>query len=110
MKDGWFRVLGVSVNGTRFGDWKDWLGDLEVGQALRLSAEPDNEADPEAVRIDARLPGGQVGRLGYVPVALGVGKAMLFRMLQNGVRFEAKVTQTTPTVVADVYMQKGEEK
>lgn len=82
--------LSFHIAGFQYADGALVLGDLKVGDKLKLCAERDNPHDPEAVAIYF----GNT-KLGYVP-GNGVGPLSVMMHYGHEGVFEARVQQVAP--------------
>jgi hypothetical protein len=77
----------AAVHGFRHHEGKAVWEQMKVHDLLSLTREPDNAYDAKAVRVDW-----QGHKLGYVPRDDNVDLA---RLMDNGNRVEARITQLT---------------
>ena len=86
---------------------------LRPGEALRLAREPQNEHDPNALRVDLADPApGYAGKLGYIPAPQA---AWLATLVDAGYPLTARVRRVDwphrprlgdelPTILLDLYL------
>ena len=78
-------VQSSPLAGFQYHEGKALWGQMQVGDALTLVREPDNEHDPRAVRVEW-----QGHKLGYVPRKENEAVA---RQLDRGNKLEARIVQ-----------------
>lgn len=84
------RLMGFHIRGFQHWDGALVLGQLKVGDAVSLVAEPSNPHDPDAVAIYSGS-----SKLGYVPAEQNAVLSTMLFYGHSGI-FEARVLQVDP--------------
>lgn len=120
MKKPKFELLETMVAGTQHYADSKVLAEINTGDKLILTREPENAYDVNAIRVDMKIEGTKtwarrevhVQKLGYVPRALA---SLLARLMDHGYWIGAKVDHAHPqkgfiVMVLQMKVRKGEAK